>query len=495
MYHYKPIDGYFGDPIPFFWDGIYHIFYLKAPLEPKRHGANFTPYAHISTRDFIHWKEHPIAIRPSDDGPDAISCWTGCIVEKDGAFYLFYTGHNTNDPNIPQSICLATSKDLDHWEKYPHNPISTPDPKIFNIHHWRDPFVFWSEKENCYLMSITTIRKDGGFWKGGALAIARSKDLLNWKPGEIFYNPGNHGYPECSDIFKIGNYWYLVCSIFDKTCYRIGETPLGPWRVGKTDSFDGVMNYAAKTISDGKNRYILGWIRTKENRKDEGKWEWAGHLSFPRQLVQDEDGTLYAKLPDQFNQLKGKQYFDFENDKDFKPIFGNWSNNQNGLKTDSELIYGEVVFPENYEQFDATFEFKTMNETKCVGIIFQANPEDDFPGYEIAIDLKHQMLIFRKHTKRFEYYTFQNISTHQKEPLHLRVIVEKGIIEAFLNNKFSISSSFYTFSKNSNISFFVEEGSVILKKVKIYELENSENLKPSVTQNPPVQRTKSLSNT
>ncbi len=29
MLHLKPQDGWFGDPIPFYWDGVWHLFYLR----------------------------------------------------------------------------------------------------------------------------------------------------------------------------------------------------------------------------------------------------------------------------------------------------------------------------------------------------------------------------------------------------------------------------------------------------------------------------------
>ena len=306
MWHYRPTDGYFGDPIPFFWDGVYHMFYLKAPLEPKRHGASFTSYAHVSTRDFLSWVEHPTVIEPTPGGPDSESCWTGSIIEKGGIFYLFYTGFAGWTAPNPQTICVATSRDLDHWEKHPGNPILLPDTRKYQLAHWRDPFVFWSEDEGCYLMSITTMLHDANYFKAGTLVMARSRDLETWEIGDIFYSPGNHGYPECSDIFRMGDHWYLVASILDKTCYRIGETPLGPWRAGRTDSFDGVLNYAAKTLGEGMERYFLGWIRTKNGRRDGGHWEWAGYLSFPRQLVQAPDGTLYAKLPEQFPRSEAR---------------------------------------------------------------------------------------------------------------------------------------------------------------------------------------------
>ena len=90
---YKPADGFVGDVIPFYWDGVYHAFYLKAPLPPLRDGAHHTPYAHLASRDLVHWEELPLAIEPGPpDAPDSVSCFTGAVIERDGTFYLFYTG-------------------------------------------------------------------------------------------------------------------------------------------------------------------------------------------------------------------------------------------------------------------------------------------------------------------------------------------------------------------------------------------------------------------
>jgi len=479
MYHYKPEDGYFGDPIPFFWNGVYHLFYLKAPLEPKRHGADFSCYEHISTTDFLQWKEHPVVIEPKDNSPDAMGCWTGSIIEKDGLFYLFYTGHNGRHPTEPQTVCVATSRDLDHWEKGERNPILLPNPRIYNIKHWRDPFVFWSEEEHCYLMSLTTVLKKGCHWKGGALVVCRSNDLIAWKPGEVFYYPGNHGFPECSDIFKIGNYWYLVCSIFDKTCYRVGDSPLGPWRAARTESFDGVLNYAAKTISDGENRYAIGWIRTKSQLKDGGAWEWGGHMSFPRQLVQDSDGTLYSKLPEHFQILKGPLADDSAPEMHGEVLFGKWSGTGVPIQTVGDQLYGEIAFPGEYSAFDGTFEFTLGPGTHCAGIIIQADPDANHPGYEIALDRKHNLLLFRKHGKRFGCYTSQDLLLEPGESIHLRVIVEPRLIEIFVNDRYALCSSFYHYRESSKIHFFVEEGSANLERVHLHKLADEENSRNS----------------
>ena len=64
---YRPDDGYVGDVIPFYWEGQYHAFYLKAPLPPLRHGADHTPYAHVVSADLTYWEERPLAIEPGDN--------------------------------------------------------------------------------------------------------------------------------------------------------------------------------------------------------------------------------------------------------------------------------------------------------------------------------------------------------------------------------------------------------------------------------------------
>ena len=107
---YRPADGFVGDVIPFYWEGVYHAFYLKAPLPPHRNGADGAPYAHLASSDLVHWEELPLAIAPGPPGsPDAVSCFTGSIIERNGVFHLFYTGYAGE--NQPQTVCRATSAD------------------------------------------------------------------------------------------------------------------------------------------------------------------------------------------------------------------------------------------------------------------------------------------------------------------------------------------------------------------------------------------------
>ena len=106
---------------------------------------------------------------------------------------------------------------------------------------------------------------------------------------------------ECADIFKMGNYWYLIFSEnwsdYTGTHYRIASSPNGPWTTPAIDRFDGSYLYAAKTASDGNKRYLFGWTARKSPENNTGNKEWGGNI-ITHELIQNNDGTLSVKQPE-----------------------------------------------------------------------------------------------------------------------------------------------------------------------------------------------------
>lgn len=155
--HYRPEEPEkAGDPILFYWQGQYHVFYMRA-------GRTAAPWGHIVSGDLVRWKELPDAIKPGEltEDPDHEGCWTGSVIENNGTYHIFYTGKNLNDPKGDQKVMHATSIDLIHWTKHPEHtiyadgkiywskPVNGPvDDDVLNYHHqaFRDPEVFWNEE-------------------------------------------------------------------------------------------------------------------------------------------------------------------------------------------------------------------------------------------------------------------------------------------------------------------------------------------------------------
>ena len=255
--HFRPAHGVFADPIPFYWKGEYHIFYLRG-------GTGKVPWEHIVSRDLIHWRELPTALVSdgADDGPDGLHMFTGSVIEKDGTFTIFYTGYNPGNPQGREVIRRATSPDLIHWTK--QAGIINPDGVIYANHQardWRDPYVFWNEVEGRYWMVVNANHATD---KKPAQGVLTSPDLAHWTCQQPLAGVGAQ---ECPDLFQIGKSWYLIGG----GCYTTAPTPRGPFKVPAQQMIDRPGIYAGKRMFDGKRHIWVGWAWDRTEYRDEGE--------------------------------------------------------------------------------------------------------------------------------------------------------------------------------------------------------------------------------
>jgi hypothetical protein len=128
-FHYRPPieKGNFGDPNPFFWNGEYHVFHMLGAV-------SHSPWDHIVSKDLVHWKELPVAIEAGKQGErDENSCGSGSVMERNGTFYLFYTGFNRGHPKGRQQVMMATSPDLVTWTKRPEWTFAGDGEYYYNV--------------------------------------------------------------------------------------------------------------------------------------------------------------------------------------------------------------------------------------------------------------------------------------------------------------------------------------------------------------------------
>lgn len=55
-------------------------------------------------------------------------------------------------------------------------------------------------------------------------------------------------------------------------------TQNGPFTSFKDELLDNRSYYAAKTVSDGNRRFLVGWAARRKDEKDSEKYEWGGTL-------------------------------------------------------------------------------------------------------------------------------------------------------------------------------------------------------------------------
>ncbi|MEV0848162.1 family 43 glycosylhydrolase [Streptomyces sp. NPDC049954] len=307
---FQPDDGWVGDVIPFERDGALHLFYLHEQREVPKPG---TSWSLISTSDLLHVVDEGTALPHGGAGEADFNAYTGSVVRDDeGVQHLFYTGQNPAirgaDGKPVQVVMHATSTgSLTSWTKHPEHTFGAPEG--YESADWRDPFVFFDESRGVWRMLIAARHRAGAERRRGVIAQCESSDLQSWKPVEPFWDPRRYITHECPEVFRLGDWWYLVYSEFSEsftTRYRMARSPDGPWSVPPRDTVDGRAFYAAKSAEFGSRRIFAGWIASKEGGTDEGPWQWAGTMSL-LEAVQNADGTLAFTLPEEILAAFGEE--------------------------------------------------------------------------------------------------------------------------------------------------------------------------------------------
>lgn len=299
-FFYRPQGAWSADYIPFYKNGEYYLFYLLDWRDRAAHGEG-TPWYLVTTKDFVHFTDHGQMLARGTKNDQDLYVFTGSVVEGEGKYHIFYTGHNPYFPaqgKPEQAIMHATSDDLLHWTKVPEDTFYAPT-EHFEPNDWRDPFVFWNQEAGEYWMLVAARLKSGPSRRRGCTGLCTSKDLKTWKIQKPFWSPGLYYTHECPDLFRVGDWWYLVFSEFTdliRTRYRMSRSLNGPWLTPRWDYFDARDYYAAKTSSDGKQRFLFGWNPTRAERKDYYTWDWGGNLVV-HELKQESDGSLSVHIP------------------------------------------------------------------------------------------------------------------------------------------------------------------------------------------------------
>lgn len=301
--HFRPAEpGRFGDAIPFYHEGTYHVFYLLD-------GCGRWGWEHRVSKDLIRWEQMPRAIEPGPPGAPDEGCGTGSVVydTKTKTWHLFYTGFNganafdsyqpgRGHPDGGQQIMHAVSKNGIQWLKQPHDTFVGDGVHYHNLHQGpflsgnhmcRDPYVRWNEKEQVWDMVFVAETAAATGKQRPVFGRAVSKDLVKWSQVDPLKNarPG-----DCPDLFELKGRWYLIC---DYCRWCSADQPTGPF--GAEQVSDTETLGVPKRMYDGKRQILVGWIRDYEGQDDRGSLGGFGTQCLPRELYAGPEGDLYCR--------------------------------------------------------------------------------------------------------------------------------------------------------------------------------------------------------
>ncbi len=340
MQYFKPEGDYFvGDCMPFFHDGVFHLFYLRDENHHQGlNGLGGHQWAHASSTDLIQWEHHPLAL-PVEEDWEASIC-TGSVFWHEGVFHAFYA---TRKPDWTQHLSHAQSDDGITFVKTRPVPV-LPVPPGYDPLHFRDPFVFQDEN-GIFQMVITARQADYPLPKrGGCLLRLSSPNLTDWNVEEPLLIPGNAkdyaGIPECPDVFEWNDRHYLVFGNGLETHYRVSDYPLGLWHTPPNPLLDSRLIAVMKTAPFGDNRRIgAAWIGSRKADKDNEGIVWGGNLVL-RELVQRDDDMLSTRFVPELSRPGATRL-----EPTLQPLTPN-------VEGDAENIYLEALNGQSVAAFD-----------------------------------------------------------------------------------------------------------------------------------------------
>ena len=474
-----------GDVMPYYdaASSSFYVYYLKDiwnDATNKRH-----PWYGFKTTDFYAYSElsaGEILSCNTNACAQNFALGTGNIVKSGSTYYAFYTGHNPNYPSScvtkKEGIMLATSTSL--------NSSFTPNTYFTTIYpptgqgydendNFRDPYVFWDSTASTYIMLVAGRKNVSGTWKG-VIAKYTSANLTSWTYGGVLYDGGSQNFfmMETPEIFKMGSIYYLIFSDINSkyVYYRKSSSVNGPWNLPTgLARFDGTGFYAAKTASDGTNRYIFAWTNILTGHTDSGSWGWGGNLAVHK-IYQKANGDLAVAIPHTLkSKLETTTYTPVQSSQwgSVTVLGGGGLSYQ--LSSPASLNVTNVIYdPINLARYkiSATVSYSSCN--KDFG--FMIGVCDGYENFYSLRFVPSQNRFSLDKTNRSSLttttvayndvpYTFAPNTAYD-----IQIVIENSMLVVYVNNEAALSSRVYKAS-NTNWGIFADYSTASFTNIKV----------------------------
>lgn len=438
--------GYTGDIMPFFDSGKFHIYFLH-DAQNKPAGKGFHDIHEYLSTDLAHFTYQGQVIPYGTTTEPDFAVGTGSVVKSGNLYYFYYTGHNETpafvQSNARESVLCATSTDLKTWTKVSGFKITAP-AGYYN-YDFRDPHVFYNDELKKYSMLVSTQTEPG---RKAVLLHYTSADPASGKwdvQAPIYTTTAEDNYlmMECADIFKMGNYWYLIFSENwsgnKGTHYRMSTSLNGSWIKPQNDRIDGEYFYAGKTASDGNKRYIFGWNARKTPENDLGNKDWAGNMVI-HEISQKSDGTLETQSPQTVKDLFSKKKTTIEVDEASANAVVN-----NGTYTLSGSAQKALV---TFKPIGKKAKIKasvSLSDSKgTAGFVFHTNDTGSY--YKIVFDVAQNRIVgYNSAAQETTSLPFQ-FQTNVK--YDVEIITEGSVAVLYINGQTALTNRIYGRDKN-----------------------------------------------
>lgn len=467
-------DGYYGDVHPFYEpnSGKMYMFNMASGMQQETKIEQFASLLSVSN-DFIHYTPMPI-YADKENSPEVHYYVVAVYQSKDGKYRSSfgangYVGTTVSDDLINWSNgAIPYVDDSDGLYKYKY--------RIYwdqGVHSGRDPDIFYdidSDKDYCIVMNyFTPQQKNGEKWlslytgDGNGLFSSKSVKLIDFT---------GRGDPECPQIKKIGDRWYIFYSEtgtgtgggVGRFAYRMGDVGESPDRVdwnSKPEYYlDGGDLHAAQISPVGDKFYMYGWINYLPH-----SGVWGGYLNLPREVYIKENGMLATRCDPMLSSLLNMGLVARMDDT---------NSTLNGMEYNMQAFEvmgtsGKAVLSGDYGRSYITAKIDLPANAKSAGI---------------TLEEKSMTYHVRLRRKNGELYLYIESGTNGCEikllnptltSFDLKIVADGQFIEAFVNDEYSLTAN-TNLTGNYKIGAAGEGTGATVSDIQISKLADSNNI-------------------
>lgn len=471
-------DGYYGDVHPFYDEEsrTMYMYYLSTGKQSSGYIPTFQSLL-TTSRNMIQYNDVKIQLDESAPCEQDLYYVLNVIKDADGKYRSSFGFGNYAGTSV--------SDDLITWKRGSEPYIDPADDVLKytyrayfdqGVYSGRDPDIYYdkdSKQYYCIVMNYFSSAAASGK-KSLALYKGDEKGIFSTKSTKVLDFTGK-GDPECPQIKKIGDRWYVFYSEsgtgtsgnVGRFAYRVGDIGVAPenvdWESKKEFYLDGGDVHAAQLCKIGDYYYMYGWISYRPHES-----VWGGYINLPREVFVREDGTLGARLDPELTKLLNKGLVASLSVS--TATFDGFSES-NGKFTSEKA--------RSYASFDGMFGRSFLKTNVSLG-------GGDSVGVKISSgDTKYYVGVFKKNGKTYlsvtndwtnplsgVYQEIENLDITNKE---LKIVCDGRFIEAFIGDTYAVTAH-TKLGTEYNLTAMAEGEGVSLNSFNIYRLADYYNI-------------------
>lgn len=460
IFHIAAEAGWINDPNGLSYaHGRYQVYFQHHPYSTEWGPMH---WGHVSSMDMVTWRREPIAFAPSLEA-DRDGVFSGsAVVGDNGRLYVYFTGHrwrnglNEDEGNL-QVQCMAVSEDGIEFEK---KGVIVECPE--GLVHFRDPKVWQIDGTWYMVFGACSVDNRGQVW------LYTSTDMETWTFDRILFEDPNPNVfmLECPDMFRLGDFWVITyCPMGlapkdyeGRNSFNAGYV-VGSWDPGR--DFEQIAEYRA--VDSGHNFYAPQSFEAPDGRRIVYAWMgsfdrpippqltdgWSGQLTVARELTLSTDLRLRSLPIAELTQLRSETL-------ELGPL-------DLGLNQDRTILDdGDAV------EIELHVDLKRTNAER-VGLRVHATPDGahTYVGYD---DLARRVFVDRRLTGNGD-RGYRAAPYDGNELLRLRVLVDRGSVEVFVNDGDAALSSFsFPGDGPRSVAISSEAGTTAVDLLRVHRL-------------------------